>query len=155
MPIPMAQLIHEFLFCFCRPFHHTYTDTHTQTRENSTNPLELSQNEIKIQGIMCFDQHVSFFVVFVFHGFDGNVDLFCRQRNMSFYGKVLWLLPLFQHAAVTVRAAAIITHAHNLSIFKFTPLNLLANIHAGRHIEVKWKVRLHSCDVHKYQNSRQ
>ena len=62
MPIPMAQLIHEFLFCFCRPFLHTHTYTNTHKHTGKTkNPLELSQNEIKIQGIMCFDQRVSFF----------------------------------------------------------------------------------------------
>lgn len=68
LSVPQAQcpfqwpswfMIFLFPFCFCKPFHHT----HSHTWERLKNPLELSQNEIKIQGIMCFDQHVSFVFV--------------------------------------------------------------------------------------------
>ena len=50
MPIPVARF-HSWLilFHFCSP------STHMEKKSP-----ELSQNEIKIQGIMCFDQHVSF-----------------------------------------------------------------------------------------------
>lgn len=46
-------------FCFCRPFLHT----RAYMGSNKT-PLELSQNEIKFQGIMCFERRVLFLMVF-------------------------------------------------------------------------------------------
>lgn len=58
---PKAQMIHELVVVVLSLHKHTHTG-------KPETPLELAQNEIKFQGITCFDQRVLF-------------DLSCRNSS--------------------------------------------------------------------------